>query len=171
MAILEIKEYPEPVLRKKAEPIDIIDEEIRQLARDMAVTMYAAPGIGLAAPQVGRSIRMIVVDLMSGEGGGELITVINPEIVRAEGEVVIEEGCLSVPDVREDVTRPGEVTVKGLDLDGKEIIVEADDLFAVCLQHEIDHLNGVLFIDHLGRMKQSLLKKKLRKAAAEKAAS
>jgi peptide deformylase len=168
MALLEIQIYPEPVLRQKAAPIAQIDDEIKTLASNMAQTMYAAPGVGLAAPQVGQSVRLIVVDIQSGEGGGELLTLINPKIVKADGEIRHEEGCLSVPDVREEVKRANAVTVEALDLDGKELTIEAEDFFAVVLQHEIDHLNGVLFIDHLSRLKQSMVKKRLKKAAAEK---
>lgn len=166
MALLEIKTYPDPVLRKKAATVDVIDDQIRQLARDMAHTMYAAPGIGLAAPQVGRSIRMVVIDLASGEGEGDLITLINPEIVSRQGETTSEEGCLSLPEIREEVLRASSVTVKALDLDGKEQVYQGEELFAICLQHEIDHLDGVLFMDHLSRLKQGLAKKKMKKAAA-----
>lgn len=169
MALLEIKTYPDPVLAKKAAPIDTIDEKIKTLASDMAQTMYAAPGIGLAAPQVGESVRMIVCDLQSEEYGKGLHVLINPEIVRKEGEVVWEEGCLSVPEIREEVKRAQSVTVQALNLDGERISLEAEDLFAVCLQHEIDHLDGVLFVDHLSRLKRSLIKKKLKKAEQEKA--
>lgn len=167
MALLEIHTFPDPVLREEAKPVDRIDDEIRKLASEMAQTMYSAPGVGLAAPQVARSVRIIVIDLQSGEGGGELLTLINPEIIRAEGETRYEEGCLSVPDVREEVTRAKSVTVQALDLEGKEMTIDAEDFFAVVLQHEIDHLNGVLFIDHLSRLKQSMIKKRLKKAAEQ----
>lgn len=169
MALLKIRTYPDKVLLEKAAPVEKIDEEIKKLAGDMARTMYAAPGIGLAAPQVGRSVRMVVVDLASGDGGGQLYTLINPEITHSEGEITYEEGCLSLPDVNEEVTRPSKVTVCALDLEGKKITVEGEDLLAVCMQHEIDHLDGVLFIDHLGKLKRDLLRKKLKKdkAAAE----
>ena len=166
MAVLDILKFPDPMLKGKARPITRIDDDIRQLARDMAQTMYSAPGVGLAAPQVGRPVRLIVVDVMSGQNGGDLRTLINPEIVRSEGETVFEEGCLSVPDVREEITRAGSVTVKALDLDGNEVSIEAEDLFAIVLQHEIDHLNGILFIDRLSKLKQGLIKKKLKKAQA-----
>lgn len=166
MALLEIMTYPEPVLRKKAEPIRDIDDDIRQLASDMVQTMYAAPGVGLAAPQVGRSVRLIVVDVKSGDGGGELHTLINPEIISRDGEILFEEGCLSVPEVREEVKRASAVTVLALDIEGKPITLQAEELLAVVLQHEIDHLNGVLFIDHLSRLKQGLVKKKMKKATS-----
>jgi peptide deformylase len=169
MALLEIRTYPDEVLRKKAEPVEKVTAEIRELAQNMAQTMYAAPGIGLAAPQIGESVRMIVIDILGGEEGGELHTLLNPEIVESTGESIGEEGCLSVPDVREEITRAQYVTVKAHDLDGNTVTLRAEDMLAVCLQHEIDHLNGVLFIDHLSRLKQTLLKKKLKKAAKEAA--
>lgn len=155
MPILEIIQFPHPVLRRRAKEITEIDERIVKLAREMAETMYKAPGIGLAAPQVGVSERLIVVDLSSGEEKDGLITIVNPEIVLAEGEIEFEEGCLSVPDLNEKVTRSDRVVVRGLDLEGKEIEIEGHELMAVALQHEIDHLDGVLFIDRISRLKRS----------------
>ena len=126
--------------------------------------MYAAPGIGLAAPQINESKRLITVDLSVGEDSQNLIILINPELISQEGEVIYEEGCLSVPDIREKVVRPSRVIVKGMDLKGNEKIVEAAGLLARALCHEIDHINGKLFIDHLSLLKKSLIKKKLKRA-------
>lgn len=166
MALLDVITYPDQVLREKAASIENIDEAIRKLASDMAQTMYAAPGIGLAAPQVGQSVQLITLDIQQGEKG-HLHTLINPEIVDSEGEIVYEEGCLSVPDIREEVTRANKVTVKALNLEGKPFSIEGEGLMAVVLQHEIDHLDGFLFIDKLSKLKQALIKKRLKKAKAE----
>ncbi len=168
MALLEIITYPDAELKKIAKPIDEITDQIVELAHNMAQTMYGAPGVGLAGPQVGKSLRIIVLDLQSEEDGSKLFTLLNPEIIEKEGEVTWEEGCLSLPDVREDIARFRRIKLRALDLEGKEITMEAEDLLAVVLQHEIDHLDGILFIDHLSRLKQALLKKKLKKEAAEK---
>ncbi len=167
MAILEILEFPHPVLRKRAEEIREIDDTIHRLARDMTETMYRAPGIGLAATQVGVPGRLIVVDLSAGEEAGGQIVIVNPEIVCKEGQVRIEEGCLSVPDLREKVTRCSRVVVCGQDLEGKRVEVEGEDLMAVALQHEIDHLDGILFIDHLSQLKRSRYTARRKKAVAD----
>jgi peptide deformylase len=161
--VRKIATYPDPVLCEKARPIEEITPEIRELARDMAETMYENRGIGLAATQVNECIRLITVDVSGPENRTGLMTLINPEIVRCEGEVDSEEGCLSVANYRSTVTRSERVCVRALDLEGKEVTIEADDLLAVCLQHEIDHLNGVLFIDHISRLKRSLYEKRLGK--------
>ena len=134
----------------------------------MVETVHAAPGIGLAAPQVGVSKRLIVVDLSVGQNKDDLIILANPEIVKTDGEVVCEEGCLSVPDVREKVARPYRVTVRGLDLRGEPVEVEGEDVLARALCHEIDHLDGVLFVDKLSPLKRSLIRKRLKKKAAPK---
>ncbi|MDH4197799.1 MAG: peptide deformylase [Candidatus Aminicenantes bacterium] len=165
MAIREILKVGHPTLARKAEPIASVDEDIIRLAEDMVATVHAAPGVGLAAPQVGVSKRLIVVDLSIGERPEELMVLVNPEIVREEGKVICEEGCLSVPDIQEKVTRPARVTVKGKDLADREKVIEAEDLLARVFCHEIDHLNGKLFIDKLSPLKRSLVKKKLRRAA------
>ena len=168
MPLLEILNYPHPVLRKHASPIARVTDEIRELLDDMAATMYDAPGIGLAAPQVGHSIRAIVIDVDHDEDSGQgknLIKLINPEIISATGSVESEEGCLSLPGIRDYVARAAAVTVKAIDPDEKEIKIEATDLLAACLQHEIDHLNGVLIIDHFSRLKRELAKAKLKKNA------
>ena len=158
----EIVIYPDPVLRKKAREVKRIDDRVARLAAEMAETMYAAPGIGLAAPQVGVSERVILVDV-TGPERKELITLVNPVIVEKEGTVIFEEGCLSLPEVREKVERAARVLVRGYDLDEREREIEAEGLLAIALQHEIDHLNGVLFIDYLSRLKRDMIERKLRK--------
>jgi peptide deformylase len=165
MAVLEIITVGHPTLSRKADAIGRIDTELVDLAESMVETMHRAPGIGLAAPQVNESRRLITVDLSVGESREELIVLVNPEVVSQEGHSVSEEGCLSVPDVREKVGRPFKVTVKGLGLEGEEVEIEAEDLLARVLCHEIDHLEGKLFIDRLSSLKRALIRKKLRKAA------
>jgi peptide deformylase len=159
MAILEIKEYGEPVLREKALPIKEITPEILNFTKDMAETMYADSGVGLAAPQVGVSKRIITID---GEEDG-LIVLINPVIVKSEGEVVAEEGCLSIPGIYSQVKRSSKVTVKALNENGDLIKINKEGITARALQHEIDHLDGILFIDRIGRMKRQILLNKLKK--------
>jgi len=166
MSKLEIVTVPHQVLRQPAESIKDINQQIVELAKAMVETMYAAPGIGLAAPQVNQSVRLITVDLTVGEKENQLIILVNPEIVEAEGEDVQEEGCLSVPDIQEKVKRPFRVLVKGYDLDGREKSIEAEGLLARVFCHEVDHLNGTLFIDRLSPLKRSLIRKKLRKKQA-----
>lgn len=155
--------FPNPILKKKSEPITVIDDEVIQLARDMAETMYSAPGIGLAAPQIGQLRRMIVIDVAGKDDPPRLITAINPEIIHAEGELLEEEGCLSVLDFAAEVKRYERVTVRGLSINGQEQVWNADGLLAVAFQHEIDHLDGVLFIDRLSPLKREMYKKKLKK--------
>jgi peptide deformylase len=167
MPIRRIYHYPEPVLKQKAAPVAAIDEEIRALAADMAETMYAAPGVGLAAPQVGVSKRLIVMDCAPKEQPPQLVVAINPEILAREGESLEEEGCLSVPGYYASVARSQKVAVRYLDLDGRERRIEADGLWAICLQHEIDHLDGILFVDHLSPLKRSLFRKKWQKLQAQ----
>ena len=171
MALREILIIGHPTLVKKAEPVARIDADIVRLAGDMVETLHAAPGIGLAAPQVGVSNRLIVVDLSVGESQDDLIVLVNPEIVRKEGEVTCEEGCLSVPDIREKVARPYRVTVSGLDLEGQTVEIDAEDLLTRVLCHEIDHLDGILFVEKLSPLKRKLIRKKLKKneAAGKKA--
>jgi peptide deformylase len=163
LTFLEILVFGHPVLAKKAEEIQNIDDELCQLAQNMVHTMHYAPGIGLAAPQVNQSVRLITVDLSVGEQKDEIIILANPEIIDSQGNEIIEEGCLSVPDINEKVARPSHVIVKGIDLDGNEKIIEGEGLLARVLCHEIDHLNGKLFIEHLSPLKKNLIKKKLRK--------
>jgi len=164
MAILEIKEYGEPVLRGKALPLKEITPEILNLIKDMAETMYTDSGVGLAAPQVGVSKRIIIID---GEEDG-LIVLINPMIVKSEGEVVEEEGCLSVPGIYSKVKRSSKVTVKALNENGDPIEITKEALTARALQHEIDHLDGILFVDRIGRMERQVLLSKLKKKNNEK---
>jgi len=163
MAIREILKIGHPALTKKAAPIEFIDKEIIDLAGDMVETLHAAPGIGLAAPQLDVGKRLIVVDLSVGDDPTRLIILVNPELISQEGVVVCEEGCLSVPDVHEKVARPYKVVVRGSDLEGKTKDVEGEDLLARVLCHEIDHLEGRLFIERLSPLKRALIKKKFRK--------
>ncbi|MGE5311536.1 MAG: peptide deformylase, partial [Nitrospirota bacterium] len=156
---------------REAEPICTIDKEIVRLADDMAETMYNAPGIGLAANQVGAPRRLIVVDCSKRDLDSQLIVLVNPEIIAAEGLTSMEEGCLSVPDYQAEVTRYEKVKVRGLDLQGKAVELDADGLLAVVLQHEIDHLNGKLFIDHISRLKRELCKRRLLKRRAKETAT
>ena len=163
MAILEILKVGHPLLAQKARPVENINQEIVDLARDMVETMYRAPGVGLAAPQVNRGIRLITVDLSVGENKDELFILINPEIVEESGKITAEEGCLSVPGIYEKLERPERVVVKGYDLNGREITIEASDLLARAFAHEIDHLEGKLFIDRLSPLKKSLIKNRIKK--------
>jgi peptide deformylase len=165
MAIREVVKYGNPVLHSPSAPVKTIDETITRLVEDMVATMYAAPGIGLAAPQIGVPLRVIVIDLSVGEDKGQLITLVNPELVEKEGEQRHEEGCLSVPGYGGSPARPARVTVKGLDLDGKERTYEATELLARAFCHEIDHIDGLLFVDRLSPLKRDLMKRKLRKRA------
>jgi len=171
MAVLNILKLGHPTLVKKAAPIEVIDDGVRRLAKDMIETMHGAPGLGLSAPQVDVSRRLITVDLSVGEKEGEAFAIVNPEIFEQEGKVIRDEGCLSVPEVFEKVARPQKVKVKGLDLDGRELIIEAADLMARVLCHEIDHLNGKLFIEWLSPLKRNLIKKKFKRQAEKKSRS
>ncbi|MGK2940680.1 MAG: peptide deformylase [Immundisolibacter sp.] len=165
MALLPILTYPDPALRHRARPVDSIDHALRQLAADMAQTMYAAKGIGLAATQVGEARRLLVMDL-SAEGDA-LQVMVNPQILVRDGSQISEEGCLSVPEVFETVERAERITVRFLDLDGEIQQLDLDGLLAVCVQHEIDHLDGKLFVDYLSRLKQDRLRKKADKRGRE----
>ena len=162
MALLEILHYPDKRLRTVAEPVDVVDDSIRKLVDDMLETMYAAPGIGLAATQVNVHKRVLVMDL--SENRNEPLCLINPEIIERTGVEQTEEGCLSVPDIFETVERAEQVRVKALGRDGKEQTIDADGLLAVCIQHEMDHLEGKLFVDYLSPLKQMRVKKKIQKA-------
>ena len=173
MAILPIVEVPDPRLRQISQPVERVDEDLRKLIDDMFETMYAAPGIGLAAIQVGVPKRVLVIDLQEPEEeGGEPVrnplVFVNPEIVdTSEREVPYNEGCLSVPEMYADVERPDAIRARWLDRDGVQHDEQIDGLLAVCLQHEMDHLNGILFIDHLSRLKREMLLKKLTKLRRE----
>ena len=166
MALLQILRYPDPRLHKKAKRIARVDDRIRKLAADMAETMYDAPGVGLAATQVDVHERLVVIDI--SEEKNQLRVLINPEIVSSSEEAsVYEEGCLSVPGVYDDVERPSRVRVRAMNLEGEVIEFDAEGLLGVCVQHEIDHLNGKVFVQHLSMLKQTRLKAKLRKQERE----
>ncbi len=167
MAILEILEYPDSRLRTRAEPVEQVTDDLRQLAEDMLETMYAAPGIGLAATQVNVHKRMLVVDVSEGRDDPQVL--INPEIIERDGEQVSEEGCLSVPGFYETVERSGHIRVRFLGLGGEPSEMEADGLLAVCIQHEIDHLDGKLFVDYLSDLKRQRIRKKLEKGRRQQA--
>jgi len=170
MTIHKIYKYPEPVLRKKTKQITEFDNELTSLAHDMAETMYDAPGIGLAAPQIGKSVRLVVVDISRDrEEDQEFMVLVNPEITGREGDQLDEEGCLSVPELTAKVKRARKITISYQDLEGNPMELTAEDRFAVVLQHEIDHLHGILFIDHLSTLKRTLYKKKIKKMLAAEA--
>jgi peptide deformylase len=165
MAKREILVLPDPRLRQVADPIEKIDASIKQLAKDMLDTMYDAPGIGLAAPQIGEMKRIVVMDLAKEGEKADPIVMINPEILKySEDTVTSEEGCLSIPEIYYEVERPADVTVRYTDLDGKTVEKDATDRLAVCIQHELDHLDGVLYIDYLSRLKRDRVLKKFQKA-------
>ncbi len=163
MALLPILRYPDPRLHRHAAPVERIDESIRKLVADMAETMYEAPGIGLAATQVDVHRRVIVIDV--SEDKSKLLVLINPEILERAGEQACEEGCLSVPGIYEKVTRSERVKVRALDQQGEAFVLEAEGLLAVCIQHEIDHLEGKVFVEHLSKLKQGRIKARLAKQA------
>jgi peptide deformylase len=175
MAVLKIYVAPHPVLKKKAAPVEKITPALQKLMDDMLETMYATDGIGLAAPQVGESVRILVLDVEQPKDEedikkrrGKPMFFINPEITHASEDLrVYNEGCLSVPGQYAEVTRPDKIRIKYLDYDGKPQEMEADGLLATCLQHEMDHLNGILFIDHLSTLKKDMLLRKLKKYAKE----
>jgi peptide deformylase len=165
MAKREILVLPDARLRQVADPIEKIDASIKALAKDMLDTMYDAPGIGLAAPQIGEMKRIVVMDLAKEGEKPDPIVMINPEILKySEDTVTSEEGCLSIPEIYYEVERPADVTVRYTDLDGKTVEKDATDRLAVCIQHELDHLDGVLYIDYLSRLKRDRVLKKFQKA-------
>lgn len=161
MALLNILHYPDERLRKEAKPVDVVDDTLRTLIDDMLETMYAAPGIGLAATQVNVQKRLLVIDL--SEEKDQPLCFINPEIEAKEGSIKMEEGCLSVPGFYEDVTRAEKIRITALDRDGNHFELTCEGLMAVCLQHEVDHLDGKLFVDHLSQMKRHRIRKKIEK--------
>lgn len=165
MAVLPIRKYGDDVLRRPAEPVTEIDATLQKLIDDMVDTMYAAPGVGLAANQVGVSLRLMLIDLSVGKRPEELHVFINPEMIEAEGEITEEEGCLSIPDFVEVVTRPERVKLRFLDRNGVEREMWGDGLMARAMCHEIDHLNGTLFVDHLRGFKKDRILKKISKLA------
>ncbi|MBT90615.1 MAG: peptide deformylase [Deltaproteobacteria bacterium] len=168
MALLQVHEFPDPILQQHAMPVTVFDDKLRQLAADMLETMYEERGIGLAANQVAVLKQIVVVDVMAGDadhGQREPQVLVNPKIVAASGETAIEEGCLSVPEFRAEVPRAEKIKVEYQDLEGQPQTLEADGLLAICLQHEFDHLRGRLFIDYLPPLKQRMVKKRLAKLA------
>ena len=166
MAILQLLHYPDPRLRTVAKPVNKVDQAVRQIAADMAETMYAAPGIGLAATQVNIHKRIIVIDIT--ENQSDLHVLINPEVRPLSSDVKVhQEGCLSVPGIYDEVIRPDLIEVKAIDLNGKPVAFQASGLLSVCVQHEIDHLNGKVFVDYLSRLKQNRIASKLSKAERE----
>jgi len=168
MAILNILRYPDPRLHKVARPVERVDDDVRRLVRDMAETMYAAPGIGLAATQVDNHQRIIVID--TSDSRDQLLVLINPEIAWASAEIQeCEEGCLSVPGVYETVNRAAKVTVRALDANGIAFERTADGMLAVCIQHEIDHLEGKVFVEYLSRLKRSRIKARMEKRLGQTA--
>jgi peptide deformylase len=169
--VREIVIWPDPVLKKVASPVDRVDDDVRRLLDDMAETMYAADGVGLAAPQIGVSKQVIVIDTSPRQPEQKLIHLVNPQIVRTEGTTVFTEGCLSIPGEAEEVERAAKVWVRALDYHGKpfEIVAEGD-LLTIALQHEVDHLLGTVFVDHLSSLKRELIRKRMKKLKAERAA-
>lgn len=161
MAILDILHFPDPRLRNKAKPVAVVDNAIRRLIDDMLETMYQAPGIGLAATQVNVAKRVVVIDI--SEDKDQPLCLVNPEILERDGIEQMEEGCLSVPGVYELVSRADHIRMRALDRDGKPFEMEADGLLAVCIQHELDHLDGKLFVDYLSSLKRQRIRKKLEK--------
>ena len=161
MALLDILTYPDPRLRTVAKAVTDFDAALSQLAGDMADTMYAAPGIGLAATQINAHKRLVVIDI--SEEKNDLLVLVNPEILQSEGEVESDEGCLSVPEIYAPVKRAERVTIKAQGLDSKAFEIEADEMLAICIQHEIDHLDGKVFVDYLSRLKRDRIRKKLSK--------
>jgi peptide deformylase len=163
MAVLEILKYPLPILRKRSKEVDRIDEEVKILIRDMRETMVQAGGIGLAACQIGVSRRVVVLDVSPMDPQHSFFALINPEIISEEGEVEHEEGCLSVPDCLEKVKRKEKICIRGLSPEGIEIEIKGDGILAIALQHEIDHINGVLILDRVSRLKREIYRNKLKK--------
>ncbi len=161
--IYEIVKFGDPVLEKPAAPVTVFDDELKKLVEDMFESMYAAHGVGLAAPQIGISKRVAVIDVTFKEDPDAKIVLVNPEIVHTEGRLTSNEGCLSLPEFREKVTRPRSVTARGQDLKGKTIEVTGEDLLARALVHETDHLNGKLYISHISALKRDMMKRKIRK--------
>jgi peptide deformylase len=165
--IRTILTFPDPELKKKSLPVAVINDKTRELVRDMAETMYDAPGVGLAAPQIGVHQRIIVIDVAGKDEEPNLIVAINPVIVHADGESYEEEGCLSVPKYAANVRRHARVVIKALNLDGEEVTCKADGLLAIAFQHEIDHLDGILFVDHISPLKREIFKRKYRRTIEE----
>ena len=169
MSLLKIFEYPAPILKEKTSPVNNIDSGINCLIDDMIETMYNVEGVGLAAPQVGRALSLAVLDVPLGKDhwrGENLMVLINPEITSHEGETTYDEGCLSIPEYTVEVPRWEKVTVNALDRNGCDLTINADGLLAIAIQHEVDHLNGILIVDRISVLKRSIFEKKLKKASA-----
>jgi peptide deformylase len=158
VAIREIRKYPDPVLRKKATPVKVFDDELRQLVQDMVDTMYDEPGVGLAAPQIGVSLRLLVTDITVGAKPDALVVLANPKIVSASGRVIEEEGCLSVPGIRAEIPRAESVEIRGINLDQQEVSIKGQGYLARAFQHEMDHLDGILIWDRMSKIQRELLK-------------
>jgi peptide deformylase len=165
--IRKILTYPDPELKKKSVAVTVINDKTRELVRDMAETMYDAPGVGLAAPQIGVHQRIVVIDISPKDAGPELIVAVNPVIVHADGESYEEEGCLSVPQYAANVRRHARIVVNALNLEGEEVTYRADGLLAIAFQHELDHLDGILFIDHISPLKREIFRRKYRRIQDE----
>lgn len=161
--ILPILKYGISDLKRPSDRVDFFNGELEKIVKNMIETMYSAPGIGLAAPQIGLNVRLATIDLSVGEDASQLITICNPEIVSSQGEQKSEEGCLSVPGFTEIVVRPQKLVVRGQNIHGDEIQIEAEELLARCFSHEMDHLNGIFFIDHLSSLKKNLIRNKIKK--------
>jgi peptide deformylase len=168
--VREIVIWPDPVLKEIAAPIGLVDDAVRALLDDMAETMYAADGVGLAAPQIAVLQRAIVIDTSPRQEGQKLVHLVNPEIVRTEGTTTSTEGCLSIPGEAEEVERAAKVWVRALDYHGRPFELEADGLLAIAIQHETDHLDGTLFVDHLSSLKRETIKRRMKRLKAERAA-
>jgi peptide deformylase len=168
--VREIVIWPDPVLKEIAKPVDAVDDTVRRVLDDMAETMYAADGVGLAAPQIGVSKRLIVIDVSPRQPEQKLVHLVNPEILKVEGKMTYTEGCLSVPGEAEDVERASKVWVRALGRDGKPFELECEGLLAIAVQHEYDHLQGTLFVDHLSSLKRELIRKRMKKLKAEQQA-
>ena len=168
MALMEVKTYPDPVLRKETEPIETFDEDLEKLVQDMAETMYANDGVGLAAPQVGLSKKLVILDVGESEDRGrQLLVLANPKVVEGDGKITWEEGCLSLPGMQVKVQRKAQVMVKAQNIHGEDMEVKGEELLAVALQHEIDHLKGKLIIDYASPLKKRMLLKDYKKQTAE----
>lgn len=166
--VREILIWPDPLLKKKAQPLARVDADTRKLVSDMFETMYAADGVGLAAPQIGVLQRVIVLDTTPRQPESKPIAMINPEIIAMEGEITYTEGCLSIPGEAEDVDRAAKVTVRFLDVDGREQTLACEGLLSIAVQHETDHLEGTLFVDHLSTLKRELIRKRMKRVKAER---
>lgn len=166
--VREILIWPDPRLREQASAVKVVDDEVRAIVADMFETMYDANGVGLAAPQIGISRRIVTIDTTPKQEGVQPMAFVNPVIVKTEGETVYPEGCLSIPGESEDVTRAEKVWVKALDKDGKEFTIEATGLLAIALQHEIDHLDGTVFVDHVSALKRELIKRRMKRLKADR---